>query len=255
MMPAYLALLAAALFAFCLSVAIHRYVALCTLAGGGVSVAYFFMEPIYSFQVSEIPDLVALGAYSVFGVLLTFASHKKHPITRPGSGDFGNDPAHRSVEDNREFCLRAGLEQALEMYSPRLRQLGLAIEASGLPEIPVAAQDEVVKIFSDLISTTLETPGAQHVAVNFGLTPETLRLYWIVRTRPMPPRYLMRIGSADDVSEPTNFPQWPAAIETTALRNPFQVIHQISFRRCRNRTQSVKSSAIAAPISTHKTEG
>ena len=230
MVPAHLALVGVALAAFLIGILIHRYLALCTLAGGGVSVAYFFMEPVYSLQVSDIADLVALGAYSLFGVLLTFMPHKKRSPASSGKGEVETDPAQPSFEQT-DFCARAGLEQAVAIYSTRLRQLGLTIDASSLPEIPIGTKDEVVKIFSDLISTTLQTAGAQHVSVNFGLTPETLRVYWVVRTRPAPPLYLMRIGSADDVSEPTYFPQWPAAVKTTALRNAFQVVHQISFRR------------------------
>ncbi len=229
MTPAYLTLVGVALLALLTSILIHRYVALCTLAGGGVSVAYFFMEPVYSLRVADIPDLVVLGAYSLFGIMLTIIPRKKQRAGRPGNSEIA--PGEQAFAQQPQFGVRAGIEQAVEAYGTRLRHSGLVIEASGLPDMPIGKKDALFGIFSDLIERTLAIEGAQHVTVNFGLTPETLRVYWVVRTRAMPSRYLMSTGKGDAMSEPMDCPRWPPGVEMTAIRNACQVIHQISFRR------------------------
>ncbi|PZR75082.1 MAG: hypothetical protein DLM73_06160 [Chthoniobacterales bacterium] len=76
MNPAYLMLALSAAIAMYASISIHRYCGLCAIAAGGAWVNYFFMNPVYSFRISQTGDIAALSVYGVFGLFVTLHQTK-----------------------------------------------------------------------------------------------------------------------------------------------------------------------------------
>lgn len=98
----YLMLLVAAIVSVRAGVSVHRYLSFGAMAAGGAAVNYFFMEPVYSFRVSQATDMTALGFYGLLGMFV--ALYKTAPV--PNAADFTLarlQPVGRSPDDSADL--------------------------------------------------------------------------------------------------------------------------------------------------------
>jgi hypothetical protein len=217
MIGEFLVLVAAALLAFVIS-ASSRWLALCTTAAGGLTAAYFFMPPEYSFRVANTEDYITLLAYGTGGVLLTHVGAKRRRRGSPIENVEAAAPAWRP----RRTCAAEALREALSHWDAQLRTRGIQVRCGALP-LPQVSQphDDVVRVFSDLAAATVRMCGVEEVWIHGVELPGRQRFFWCVEKA-------RRCGSTNAV-EPVPFPAWPDSVRASTVDNEFERMYEVTF--------------------------
>jgi hypothetical protein len=216
----FLVLAAAALLAFVIS-ASSRWLALCTTAAGGLTVAYFFMPPEYSLRVANTEDYITLLAYGTGGVLLTHVGAKRR--RRRARVE---DEECSSEWRPRRTCTADALREALSGWDAQLRNRDIQVRWGALP-LPQVSQphDDVVRVFSDLAATTVEMGDVDGVWIHAVELPGRQRFYWCVEKA--------RYRRTTEAVEQGLFPDWPDSVRASTVESESERVYEVTFVRIR----------------------
>lgn len=214
MLNQFIVLGVAALLAYVIS-RISRWLALCTTAAGGLTVAYFLMPPDNSLRVDNPGDWITLLAYGAGGILLTRAGAKRRERGAP------DEERHTAAPPRRRTSATEALHEALVDWDSRLRSSGIQFYRGALP-LPRVSEphDDTVRVFSDLFRAAVDTRGARHVWVHGAELPGRQVFFWCIETG---------APQGDGAGEGVLFQNWPASVRATASSKRFERVYEVTF--------------------------
>ncbi len=123
----YLSLVIVAALSVRASASIHRYLGFGTMAAGAVAVNYFLMEPVHSFRVSQIGDMLALGCCGFVGMFA--AIYQTASVRRAATLVLPRfQSKHRSLWENAELLDVYHFELLVQLCAEIARMRGFPVD-------------------------------------------------------------------------------------------------------------------------------
>jgi hypothetical protein len=189
----------------------------------GAAGAYFFMEPVYSFRVSNAQDIAALVLYGTVGLVFVRTSDSLSPERR--------SPLRRELPAEALVDLKSVWMEPALGFEERLSQRHIEAETSFLQDFQCSHVD-AVQILSGAVTLAVSDPEISRISLYSGRKGGAQILYVDAqRNWPPPLEQRVAVGKSETDCPGAEFSGWPSHITGTWFDNECGRTYQISLRR------------------------
>jgi len=204
-----------------------RIASLAMSAFCGAAMAFFVMQPVFSFQIAEMRDAIALTCYGAGCLAL--------PVVAKRTGAVDEEHADLSEKEGSAAPAPAYAPASVSQLIPEdlriaiaARNISVAVECVRVP----ASREQTSGMLSDLLMAAIEDERVRRISIDGGQLPDV----WLLsvtshRVWPPPAGERITIGQHANKCTPLDFQGWPSHVRANWFDNGYARIYQVAVAR------------------------